>query len=133
MNYRGGFSWGAVPFLLSLQPCLKQFLLSCCWSKSKALLHLLHQKWASFVLQVLPFQVSGFGLVWVLFDPCRLGLHLVGKYCNQFSVCGGWVFPFISWQFMLFSWAVSGSFSSGCSFSIISSFGELISYSVNCT
>ena len=46
-----------------------------------------HQKWAPCFLPVWPFRVGDFGLVRVLFDLCMLGLHLVGKCCNQFSVC----------------------------------------------
>ena len=95
-------------------------------------LDLLHQKWAS-VFRLLPFRVSGFGWVWVLFDPRSLGLHLGGNAEIGYLSARGWAFPFSSWQCMLFSWAVDGSFSSDGSVSIISGFGESISYLVHCT
>ena len=89
----GGFSWGAVPCVLSLQPYFnhtKLCLLLCCWGESKGFTYYTKDgRLVSFGFCLFG-GVVWLGSVWVLFDPCRLGLD--GKRRNHSSVRRG-LFP----------------------------------------
>ena len=62
LNRRGCPSWGAVPCLLSLHPCCKQSLLSCCWSELEAFTYYT-ENGRLFSFGCCRFRVSGFDSV----------------------------------------------------------------------
>ena len=133
--YEGCFFWSALLFLCFHHPCMKP-LRSCVHytaSKCEALTNWSGSDTGSFSFAGCLFGDVAFTWFGFSLDPVSLASVNLENAMIGFLSARGWALPFISWNFMDFSRAVPRSLSFDCRFSIITGFGELISYLVQCT